>query len=536
MVRKVVTVDEGLHLPPAVQTQLRADLDTEFAGYVNDAETASSNANLSAVAANIARDEAAAAAASATAPTDEQVATLVDSTNSDTRLSLDNRYAQDKLTPQPVSAVLPNSLNKVIHGKDSSTSTVRVYGIGSSVMVGGGVTDYATDGPLPLLVGQLNRAFAPFGPVSFVGYNDGQNGSAAGDWRARYATWVATNGIPDVVYVVAGMNDFAPLVWHKGQTFDHQPGQFGFITLFEELLAKWRADGCDVIVATTPHMHTVRVPDGGGLAVADQSGIVYPDGVYTPDGTPGNEHIRTLTLPDGRTVPYLYRFRRGNHAIRMLAAKYGALLLDAERTWFDAVATYGQDALFDIGQYNHPNTFGIARSYGDAGLVLEKSLNDTATVTSRPVTSAFDPIRRIKSTNANRTSTTLATDPQLSVSAPVRSKWLIKGSLYFTGPTDGDVNIKFETPSGTGGRWGVIGPGVNTANVQNDTGTFRSFPIGNALEVGCHSSTTCVNVSAYVELGDTAGTVGLQFALFGASATPSINLQAYSHLEFIRVA
>ncbi|MDM8084760.1 hypothetical protein QUV83_08295 [Cellulomonas cellasea] len=487
---------------------------------------------------NAARDYAEQAAA----PADDQVAGLVGAAGTATRAQLDARYATDAdvadldgLTPQPISAVLQRSLGKVIHGKDSAATTVRVYGIGSSVMVGGGVTDYGTDGPLPLLVAQLNAAFAPVGPVSFVGYNDGQDGSAAGDWRARYTAWVTANGVPDVVYVVAGMNDFAPAVWHKGQTFDANPGQSGFVTLFEELLSRWRADGCDIIVATTPHMHTGRVPNGGGLTTAEQVGITYPDATYTPNGSPGNEHIRSLTLPDGRTVPYLYRFRRGNQAIRLLAAKYGALLLDAERTYFDAVATYGEDALYNTGQYNHPNTFGIARSYGDAGRIIRKSLRDTATVSPRPTTTVFDPIRKVKATNANRTTSTLATDPQLSVTAPVRSKWLVKGSLYFTGPADGDVNLKFEVPTGTVGRWGVIGPGLTASTVTADPVTARSFPIASSIEVGCHSSTTAVDVSAYVEIGDTAGTIGLQFALFASSATPSINLQAYSHLEFIRV-
>lgn len=99
MVRKVVTVDDGLHLPAAVQTQLKADLDAEFADYVTDAQTAASDASLSVVVAESARDEAevardaaVAAAALASAPTDTMVASLI--TNpSDTRTAADDRYA-----------------------------------------------------------------------------------------------------------------------------------------------------------------------------------------------------------------------------------------------------------------------------------------------------------------------------------------------------------------------------------------------------------------------------------------------------------
>jgi len=60
MARKVVTVDEGLHLPTAVQIQLKADLDAEFSDYVTDAQTAASSASL-------ARDQAVEAASTATA-------------------------------------------------------------------------------------------------------------------------------------------------------------------------------------------------------------------------------------------------------------------------------------------------------------------------------------------------------------------------------------------------------------------------------------------------------------------------------------
>lgn len=100
MVRKVVTVDEGLHLPTAVQTQLKADLDAEFADYVTDAQTAASGASLSVVAAEsardeagVARDEAVAAAASASAPTDTMVASLFSNAASSTRTVTDTLYA-----------------------------------------------------------------------------------------------------------------------------------------------------------------------------------------------------------------------------------------------------------------------------------------------------------------------------------------------------------------------------------------------------------------------------------------------------------
>lgn len=66
MPNKLVSVDDGLHLPSAVQDQLRADLDADFSGYVSTASAASSAAVSAASDAETARDQAIAAAASGT--------------------------------------------------------------------------------------------------------------------------------------------------------------------------------------------------------------------------------------------------------------------------------------------------------------------------------------------------------------------------------------------------------------------------------------------------------------------------------------
>lgn len=94
MVRKLVSVDEALHLPTAVQDQLRADLDAEFSDYVSQAQTASGTATTAAATAETARDTAVAAAASATAPTDSTVASLIANPSS-TQTAGDARYMRN---------------------------------------------------------------------------------------------------------------------------------------------------------------------------------------------------------------------------------------------------------------------------------------------------------------------------------------------------------------------------------------------------------------------------------------------------------
>lgn len=100
MVRKLVSVDEGLHLPTAVRNQLSADLESDMTTYVTDAQTASGTAVIAADTASDARDEAVAAAASATAPTDSMVASLLASPGTATRTAADSRYLQLDQTTQ----------------------------------------------------------------------------------------------------------------------------------------------------------------------------------------------------------------------------------------------------------------------------------------------------------------------------------------------------------------------------------------------------------------------------------------------------
>lgn len=97
MADKLVSVDSGLHLPNAVQTQLKADLASDFASEVAAAELASGNATTSAGQAAVSEANAAASAALAAAPTDVMVAGLIPGPSS-TKTALDGAYvSQDQV-------------------------------------------------------------------------------------------------------------------------------------------------------------------------------------------------------------------------------------------------------------------------------------------------------------------------------------------------------------------------------------------------------------------------------------------------------
>lgn len=161
MVRKVVTVDEGLHLPTAVQTQLRADLDADFASYVSDAQTASSNAELSAISSGSARDAAVTAASSAQNAKDNIEATIaawaidtsdsgitsvVSDTGSDTRSLLDTTYAKRLDSGNRGVPRIFNVTDYGAVGNGSTNSTAGIQAAIDAAGVAGGGTVFLPSG------------------------------------------------------------------------------------------------------------------------------------------------------------------------------------------------------------------------------------------------------------------------------------------------------------------------------------------------------------------------------------------------------
>ena len=66
---------------------------------------------------------------------------------------------------------------------------------------------------------------------------------------------------------------------------------------------------------------------------------------------------------DGSSITVSHRSLRVNQAMRQAATDAGVPLIDVERYWFKAVATYGEAALFDAGETVHPNLLGHQQSY-----------------------------------------------------------------------------------------------------------------------------------------------------------------------------
>ncbi|MCC2030605.1 hypothetical protein [Microbacterium allomyrinae] len=277
--------------------------------------------------------------------------------------------------------------SKIAEAKPNSRPTIRVYSIGSSVGLAGGVTNPATEAPLPLFIAAMKAALDPMGTCDWTSANLCIDGSVANQWLAPLKAHVGTNGAPDVLLHIPGMNDFQGAAWHKGQSYDVAPPVYGFLAESRRLFDYCNSLRALVVTATTPHPHPGRIPNSGGLAVADRvSGIIYPaTNVYQWPGYPATE-TPTITLPTGQTVQTLARFNQGNDGIRAVAAEKGAICVDAGMLFLIAAATAptGYDALYSGAEYVHPNTAAIDASYGAGYRSLARAFRNARLQSGEP--------------------------------------------------------------------------------------------------------------------------------------------------------
>jgi hypothetical protein len=144
LARKIVTVDEGLHLPPAVQTQLKSDLEADFTALVTTAQSAAGSAATSASSANTAKEAAEAAASAVLSPSDSQVAGFVNSPSSATRTALDGRYAQLGSSAFATETYVDNA---VIALQDQSASIEDLF-VSVPLLMNGGVANASVSSPI----------------------------------------------------------------------------------------------------------------------------------------------------------------------------------------------------------------------------------------------------------------------------------------------------------------------------------------------------------------------------------------------------
>lgn len=433
-----------------------------------------------------------------------------------------------KHTAQPLSGALTRVSANLASVDDSNPGTFRIIGLGSSVGAGATLPTPATQAPVAQLAAKIVPILIPLGNKPAATTNGSVNGTSILDgFNTDYAT-AKTNagGTPNLLVLAYGMNDGMPGAYNTGQTY---PAVYNY---GKQLVTQAQNDGADVIIFTTPHPRTDIMTDSQWAVPGTSS---YPSTTPIPAGTKAASVVQVKNA-DGVTVSASYRHLRVNEALRRLALDTGSVLVDVEKYWLKAIAQYGLAALFDSGEYAHPNVLGHQVSYGAASDELATSL----TVPSlRAVTkpAGYTPLITYKATNFGITSsTTLVNDDQLSVAVGPNQVWEIDLSVYFTG-TNGDLRVGFSMPTGAAGRNGVHGPGINATGFESHTMTARSvtLPDTYGLPVGANDADAFALYKALILTGANGGTIVPQWCQNSSNAAAT-TIYASTYMKATRVA
>ena len=250
-------------------------------------------------------------------------------------------------------------LNAYRYGYSNTQNVFRIYGFGSSVGVPAGGLP-ADKAPVMVFFENLKAKIDPanFYPLEVT--NKSVGGSSINDFLTTQWPAVVQEGVyPDLALFIYGMNDFATALVNSGQTF----GTNGFEFRLRQAVQKVKDAGGDVVLTTTPHLHSKRVDYNLPASIAQTWPYYAPGPVSGTDIRPTLEDsVAQIPWRNG-TVPASTRFLWGNNIIRQVATDMGCLLLDAEKCWFDALLTHTEDELFNVGQVNHPNPLGHELSY-----------------------------------------------------------------------------------------------------------------------------------------------------------------------------
>jgi hypothetical protein len=270
---------------------------------------------------------------------------------------------------------LPRFFSFLKNFNPATGPVVEIVGLGSSVGNGATLPSPSTDAPLPYLVTQLSTYLNRVPIYTITGYNYSVNGTTVFDGvSTSYPIAVAAAHPGKVVLLIYGMNDGQSAQYNAGQTYT-----FAYQKMTALVRAIW-AQGGDAIICTSPHPHTTR----NGFSLGSSTPMSYPTSVAAPVSDSALIPSVANSTPNitwqGATIPISYRHYRVNEAFRQVAREMGVALIDAERYWFDAVAANGQDALFDAGEFVHPNLLGHQLSYQAAIADFVKGLFDTRSI------------------------------------------------------------------------------------------------------------------------------------------------------------
>lgn len=146
-----------------------------------------------------------------------------------------------------------------------------------------------------------------------------------------------------------------------------------------------------------------------------------------------------------------------------------------------------------------------------------------------------------KGSNTDRTSETLALDPELSFEVEADAVYRFKGIVYVSSNAagggapndpDDDIVLSWESPSGATGSWGGIGPVVNaTSNTNTNVRIIGNDQISDSRQYGTFNggagSPTAIPLWGLLITDSTAGTFGLTWSR-GPTGTTAEEITMYS--------
>jgi lysophospholipase L1-like esterase len=230
-------------------------------------------------------------------------------------------------------------------GQSMAGRSFVIGGLGSSVGVGATLQDPA-DAPVAYFASQLEQKVDPAGLARWTTVNGSVNGSTIHNGRNR--DWAALEkSHPSVVVLAYGMNDGMPSQFNAGETYD------GAMKDLCALITDIRESGALPVMLTTPSPHTTRTDWN------------YLSGTSTPQhaSIDTSKPVRDVVVPGVGVAPESTRHAAVNEGFRWVANLLHVDLIDVEPYWLNAVASRGQDALFNVSQTVHPNLLGHQLSY-----------------------------------------------------------------------------------------------------------------------------------------------------------------------------
>lgn len=214
---------------------------------------------------------------------------------------------------------------------------------------------------------RLRDEVDPLGLIQFQIYNYSINGSTVSSWPAAITAMTAAGVVPDIVYLIPGMNDFATAQFNSGQTFPE------FQRIFASVIFDLQQIGADVVAATSMHPSVVNYPQlqklQPDLPQMYPTAIAAPvsDTALQPSVANGTKQLDVLR--NGHPITVSTRYYQGNKAIRSICSAMSVPVVDVEQYQFEQYArqllevgtmSAVEHLNFNGGEFNHPNIVGIA--------------------------------------------------------------------------------------------------------------------------------------------------------------------------------